>query len=107
MLFLCSSGLLEDLSQPKTKAKSAKNPDNVAKTAGKGTARRGVMASSSDEDEEHAAPVPAAKKGTNLSNLWSLLQTSLMRAAQDIHEQGNRRCCCKRPSMILVLNRTT
>ncbi len=63
MLFLCSSGLLEDLSQPKAKAKSAKKPGNAAKTAGKATARRGVVASSSDEDEEDAAPVPAAKKG--------------------------------------------
>jgi len=71
LLLLCSSGLLEDLSQPKAKAKSAKNPDNAAKTAGKATARRGVVASSSDEDEEDAAPVPAAKKG-NLSKQWSL-----------------------------------
>ncbi|KAL0055087.1 hypothetical protein WJX82_006875 [Trebouxia sp. C0006] len=58
-----SSGLLEDLSQPKAKVKSARNADNAAKTVGKATARRGVVASSSDEDEEDAAPVPAAKKG--------------------------------------------
>lgn len=63
MLLLCSSGLLEDLSQPKAKAKSTNKPDNAAKTAGKATARRGVVASSSDEDEEDAALVPAAKKG--------------------------------------------
>jgi len=70
MLFLCSIGLLDDLSQPKAKAKPAKQPGNAAKTAGKATARRGVVASSSDEDEEDAAPVPAAKKG-NLSKQWS------------------------------------
>ncbi|DBA76126.1 TPA: hypothetical protein ACH3X1_009868 [Trebouxia sp. C0004] len=58
-----SSGLLEDLSQPTAKAKSAKKPGNAAKTAGKATARRGVVASSSDEDEEDAVPVPAGKKG--------------------------------------------
>ncbi|DBA84268.1 TPA: hypothetical protein ACH3X2_006326 [Trebouxia sp. C0005] len=58
-----SSGLLEDLSQPKAKAKFAKKPGSAAKTGAKATAKKGVVASSSDEDEEDAAPVPAAKKG--------------------------------------------
>lgn len=85
MLFLCSSGLLEDLSQPKAKAKFAKKPGSAAKTGAKATAKKGVVASSSDEDEEDAAPVPAAKKG-NLSKRWSLLQTSL---GERIAKHGN------------------
>ena len=68
----CSSGVLESLSQPKTKTKPAKEPITANKAAGKATARRGVVASSSDDDD--AAPLPAKKGQYNCLTCTLLTQ---------------------------------
>ena len=56
--------MLEDLSQPKSKTNSARAQHPATKAVSKATVRRGVVASSSDEED--SAPAPPAKRGLHL-----------------------------------------